>query len=219
MKYGLLLSFLAIAIAGVAVRTGSWSWMLLYPAFSFGMVGASYLLSKPEIFGKQPDGSRSTLALLLLLPYLAYVAIVWHVVRLVSRESKADALTDELMLSRRLLANELPSEVASVVDLTCEFTEPITEWPGVSYICFPMLDGSGASPTQLRTLAAEIIELPSPVLIHCAQGHGRTGLVAAAVLLVSGKAQTAEEAIAMIQSVRPGVELNRMQRSLLEQIE
>ncbi|TWU62021.1 tyrosine-protein phosphatase [Crateriforma conspicua] len=219
MKYGLLFSFLAIAIAGVAVRTGSWSWLLLHPAFSFGLVGASYLLSKPEIFGKQPDGSRSTLALLLLLPYLAYVAIVWYVVRLVSRESKADALTDDLILSRRLLAKELPSEVASVVDLTCEFTEPIAKRPGVSYLCFPMLDGLGASSERLRTLAAEIIELPSPVLIHCAQGHGRTGLVAAAVLLVSGKARTAEEAIAMIQSVRPGVELNRMQRSLLEQIE
>lgn len=219
MKYGLLFSFLAIAIAGVSLRTGSWSWLLLYPAFSFGLVGASYLLSKPEIFGKQPEGSRSTLALLLLLPYLAYVALVWCVVRLVSRESKADALTDDLILSRRLLANELPSEVASVVDLTCEFTEPIAKWRGVSYLCFPMLDGSGASPEQLRTLAAKIIELPSPVLIHCAQGHGRTGLVAAAVLLDSGKAQTAEEAIEMIQSVRPGVELNRMQRSLLEEVD
>ena len=196
-----------------------WLWILLYPAFSFGLVEASYLLSKPEIFGKQPEGSRSTLALLLLLPYLAYVAIVWHVVRLVSRESKADALKDDLILSRRLLANELSGEVASVVDLTCEFTEPIAKWPDVAYLCFSMLDGSGASPEQLRTIAVNIIELPSPVLIHCVQRHGRTGLVAAAVWLASGKAQTAEEAIAMIQSVRPGVELNRMQRSLLEQIE
>ena len=105
------------------------------------------------------------------------------------------------------------------LDLTCEFTESIAKWPSVSYLGFPMLDGSGATAEQLRTLAAEITKMPSPVLIHCAQGHGRTGLVAAAVLLASGKAQTAEEAIAMIQSVRPGVELNRMQRSLLEKIE
>ncbi|MEM9365627.1 MAG: hypothetical protein AAGD07_06485 [Planctomycetota bacterium] len=89
----------------------------------------------------------------------------------------------------------------------------------MSYLCFPMVDGSGASPDKLRTLAAEIIELPSLVSIQCAQGHRRTGLVAAAGFLLSGKAQTDEEAIAMIQSVRSEVELNRMQRSLLEQIE
>ncbi|QDV86042.1 hypothetical protein TBK1r_50590 [Stieleria magnilauensis] len=59
MKYSLLFSLLAVAIAGFAIRTGSWSWILLYPAFSFGMVGASYLLSMPGIFGKQPNGSRS----------------------------------------------------------------------------------------------------------------------------------------------------------------
>jgi protein-tyrosine phosphatase len=56
-------------------------------------------------------------------------------------------------------------------------------------------------------------------LIHCAQGHGRTGLVASAVLLVSGKAQTAADAIAMVQSVRPGVDLNREQRFVLERLQ
>ncbi|WP_261344144.1 protein-tyrosine phosphatase family protein [Stieleria neptunia] len=42
--------------------------------------------------------------------------------------------------------------------------------------------------------------------------------MAAAVLIVSGKAQTAADAIAMIQAVRPGVELNKAQRLILEQI-
>ncbi|MEZ6101087.1 MAG: tyrosine-protein phosphatase [Pirellulaceae bacterium] len=172
----------------------------------------------PVYFGKQADGSRSKVAVLLLWPYLTYVAIVWHVVRLFSRESPTDTLTDKLILSRRLLARELPEDIASVVDLTCEFTEPIAQWPNVSYVCFPMLDGLGASPEQLRCLATKILNLPSPVLVHCAQGHGRTGLVAATVMLVSRKARTAEEAIVMIQSVRPGVELNRAQRSLLEKI-
>ncbi|MEZ6090301.1 MAG: phosphatase [Pirellulaceae bacterium] len=216
MKYGLLFSFLAIAIAGVAVRTGSWSWLLLYPAISFGIVGASYLLSRPEIFGKHRDGSRSALASVLLLPYLVYVAIVWNVVRLVSRESKAVALTDDLILSRRLLANELPSKVASVVDLTCEFTEPIAKWPGVSYLCFPMLDGSGASPEQLRTLAAKIIELPSPVLIHCAQGLGRTRPEYCRRLASVWKSGNGRGGNRNDSSPFSWGRLNRIQRSLLE---
>lgn len=81
-----------------------------------------------------------------------------------------------------------------------------------------MLDGTGSTPDEIRELASEIIKMPKPVLIHCAQGHGRTGLVSAAVLLVSGQAQTAADAVAMIQAVRPGVDLNDSQRAILEQI-
>lgn len=82
-----------------------------------------------------------------------------------------------------------------------------------------MLDGSGVTADELRGLAPEIDDMPKPALIHCAQGHGRTGLVAAAVLLVSGEAKTAVDAIAMVKSVRPGVELNREQMSVLEKLQ
>lgn len=67
-------------------------------------------------------------------------------------------------------------------------------------------------------IAKEILDLPKPALIHCAQGHGRTGLIAAAVLIVSGKAQSSKEAISMVKAVRPGIELNSVQRKILEAI-
>jgi protein-tyrosine phosphatase len=108
-----------------------------------------------------------------------------------------------------------------------EATNLIVERPGTkrsaqtirSYVCFPMLDVSTATADELRQLATDILGMPKPVLIHCAQGHGRTGLVASAVLLVSGRAQTASDAIAMVQAARPGIELNRMQYSILEQLQ
>ncbi len=218
MKYGFLFLLLAIAIGVAAFRGGPWAWLLFYPAFSFGVIAAAYLFSAPGVFGKHFDGRRSRLGTLLVLPYVLYVSVVWHVVRLLSREPKTNALNDELVLSRRLLEHELPEGVASVVDLTCEFTEPKDRWSLQSYLCHPMLDGTGSTLDEIRELADEIIKMPKPVLIHCAQGHGRTGLVAAAVLLVSGEAQTAADAIAMIQAVRPGVELNKTQRLILEQI-
>ena len=218
MKYGFLFLLLAIAIGVTAFRGGPWAWLLFYPAFSFGVVAAAYLFSAPGVFGKRFDGRRSRLGTLLVLPYVLYVSAVWHVVRLLSREPKSNALNDELVLLRRLLEHELPEGIASVVDLTCEFTEPKDRWSLQSYLCHPMLDGTGSTSNEIRELADEIIKMPKPVLIHCAQGHGRTGLVAAAVLIVSGEAQTATDAIAMIQAVRPGVELNKAQRLILEQI-
>ena len=150
---------------------------------------------------------------------MLYVSAVWHVVRLLSREPKTNMINDDIVLSRRLLGHELPEGIASVVDLTCQFTEPKDRWRLQSYLCHPMLDGTGSTSGEIRELADEIIKMPGPVLIHCAQGHGRTGLVAAAVLVVSGKASTAAEAIAMVQAVRPGVKLNIAQRLILEQIE
>ena len=147
-----------------------------------------------------------------------YVSAVWHVVRLLSREPKTSVLNDDIVLSRRLLGHELPEGIASVVDLSCEFTEPTERWGLQSYLCHPMLDGTGSTSDEIRELANEIIKMPKPLLIHCAQGHGRTGLVAAAVLIVSDRAQTAADAISIIQAVRPGVELNKAQRMILEQL-
>lgn len=218
VKYGFLFLLLAIAIAVAGVRGGPWAWFLFYPAFSLGAVSAGYFFAAPGVFGKRYDGRRSKLGWFLVLPYVLYVSAVWHVVRLMSRESKANWLGDDILLSRRLLGHELPKGVASVVDLTCEFTEPKGLWKIESYLCCPMLDGSAASATDIRELAMDILEMPKPVLIHCAQGHGRTGLVASAVLRISGRAQTAADAIAMVRAARPGVELNAKQRSILEQI-
>lgn len=88
MKYGFLFLLLAIGIASTAVRVGPWGWLLLYPAFSFGVAAAAYLFSKPGIFGKSLDGHRSRMGTLFLLPYLLYVSAVWHLVRLLSKEPK-----------------------------------------------------------------------------------------------------------------------------------
>ena len=219
MKYGILFLLLAVAVSVVAVSGGPWSWLLVYPAFSFGVVAAAYLFSAPGVFGKLADGRRSRLGTLLTFPYTFYGLAVWHGVRLLSREPMFNWLGDDFVLSRRLLRHELPKGIASIVDLTCEFTEPKDGWDVQSYTCYPMLDGSAPSPDEIRSLATQIIQMPRPVLIHCAQGHGRTGLVAAAVLLVSGRAQTSDGAIAMVKAVRPGVELNRIQRSILEQFQ
>ena len=218
MKYGFLFLLLAIGIGVAADRGGPWAWLLFYPAFSFGVVAAAYLFSAPGVFGKRFDGRRSRLGTLLVLPYVLYVSAVWHVVRLLSREPKISVLNDDIVLSRRLLGHELPEDIASVVDLTCEFTEPKDGWDLQSYVCHAMLDGTASTSAEILELADEIIKTPKPVLIHCAQGHGRTGLVNAAVLIASGEAQTVEDAIAMIQAVRPGVELNKAQRLILEQI-
>lgn len=222
MKYATLFMLLAIAIGFSAISRGGWWLLLLYPAMSLAIISLSYFRLGYVVYGKRADGRIAVWALLLLLPYLMYLWVVWHCVRLASKEDAWNRLGDGLILSRRLVGNELPADTASVVDLTCEFFEPASLRGRASsvhnYRSFPMLDGSARSAKEIRGLATEILSMPKPVLIHCAQGHGRTGLVAAAVLLVSGSANSVEEAIKMVRAVRPGVGLNSAQRTRLKEI-
>lgn len=212
MKYGICFLVLAALMLSIAIQFGGWYWAMIYPALSFAIVAIGYLGVGPRVFGKRPDGKRSLVATFFLLPYLLFTLATWHIVRLVTREPAVNQVDADLYLSRRLLGRELPETVNSVVDLTCEFTAPTYE---CSYLCFPVLDASCPSAEELNDLAQRILELPKPVLIHCAQGHGRTGLVASAVLLESGKANAPEAALALVQTVRPGVELNAIQKLAL----
>lgn len=151
----------------------------------------------------------------ILLPYLLYLWGVWHIIRLLSREPAHNTLVDGVLIGRRLLAAELPAGTQTVVDLTSEFPEPSALRSVSNYVAAPMLDASVLPPESLADLASQIATAETPLYIHCAQGHGRTGLVAALFLLAHGDADTPDTAIEMIQSSRPLVGLNGVQRASL----
>jgi protein-tyrosine phosphatase len=214
MKYGIYFLVLAALMLSIAIQFGGWYWAMIYPASSFAIVAIGYLGVGPRVFGKDSSGKRSLVAKIFLFPYLVFTIATWHLVRLLSQESAVDMVDPNLFLSRRLLSDELPNGVKTVVDLTCEFTDPT--FACENYLCFPMLDASCPTADELKELAEQILAFPMPVLIHCAQGHGRTGLVACAVLLASGKASSPTEALALLKASRPGIELNAVQRKTLD---
>lgn len=214
MKYGIYFLVLAALMSAIAVQFGGWYSTMIYPSLSFAIVAIGYLGVGPRVFGKGANGKRSWVATFALFPYLLLALATWHLVRLVSKEPAVNRMDSNLILSRRLLSDELPADIKTVVDLTCEFTDPA--FACENYHCFPMLDASCPNVHELNELAHRILTLPRPLLIHCAQGHGRTGLVAAAVLLASGEASTSAEALALVKTVRPGIELNCSQQMTLD---
>src|SRR5436190_940901 len=52
---------------------------------------------------------------------------------------------------------------------------------------------------------------PGPMVVHCAQGHGRSAMVMAALLVRRSLAATPEEAVRRVKQARPGARLNRWQ--------
>ncbi len=218
MKYALAFMVLAVLLTTNAAMRGGFAWLLVYPATSFAVVGIAYISSRHELFGKRSGGTLAPVAVLVLAPYLVYVWSIWHVVRLLSREPAVSRVDDELFIGRRLLNEELPVGIQTVVDLTSEFAEPRRLRSVSRYVSFPILDASTRSANEIAELAVSVAKLAAPIYIHCAQGHGRTGLIAASVLLAAGKADSVDQAVSRLEEARSQLKISGAQRRRLHEV-
>ncbi len=200
-----------------AVVLGGWVLLLLWPGASFALAGAAYAGIGPRVFGKRDDGSLAFLPTVVLLPYLLYTWSLWHLWRLGTRDSPYHDLISGVKVGRRLLPHELPKGVNEVFDLTAEFPEPTLIRQRGVYRCYPTLDARPLEPTVLRQAARQVLQATGGAYIHCAYGHGRTGTLAGAVLLLGGWVETVDEALEYLGKCRPGIQLNRQQNAALQE--
>ena len=197
----------AISYPGAAV-------IMIWAAISFGCVALGYGGLGIRIFGRTADGRISWPSKILLLPYLLYSWIIWHLCRVVIREDAYNRIDDNLVIGRRLLAKEIPDGFDHYVDLTAEFEDPPSIRSRKSYRSFPILDASVPFEEDLEQ-AADAVKT-GKAYVHCAQGHGRTGLFALALLIHRGRIETIDEGIALLKSLRPALNLNREQVCFIE---
>lgn len=216
MRYAFVFLLTAAGFAALAARVGGWAWVLLWPALAFALAGGAYLGVGPRVFGKRFDGEIRLLSRVLLLPFLLFVWGVWHLLRRFERRPALHPVAPGLLLGRRLLPGEMPPDVVLVVDLSAEFDEPLEIRRGRKYVSLPILDGGVPDADAFRRAVDEVEAARGTVFVHCAQGHGRSGIFAAAVFLARGLASTPAEAIAKIQKIRPGVRLRPEQARWLE---
>jgi protein-tyrosine phosphatase len=218
MKYAFTFAAFAIYLTVLAWVIDGAGWVLLWPAISFLAVAAAYAGLGPVVFGKRPNGSLAPWAVLLLLPYLALTWLTWHLQRRLTREEPCNEIVPSLWLGRRPFAHELPASVVLVVDLTAEFAAPRWLRRRCRYVCLPVLDAFVPDEADVAALVGYVAARTDAVYIHCAQGHGRSALVAAAVLLARGLARDAAEAETLLRKARPGVRLKPSQRRLLARL-
>ena len=212
MGYGLLLVLLGVTLTFGGLGKGGWWLLAVWLGCNFLVLGVAHLRGAHRVFGKRPNGTLPIWSWCFYLPFLIYSWLIWRALRL-CREPAQSKVSEHLAIGRRLLPFELAHEFENFVDLTAEFQEPSACRRQPSYISFPILDGAAPSPEMLRTAIANL--RPGRTFIHCAQGHGRTGLFALALLLASKKAETVDIGLRMLQAVRPRVHLNRAQRKCI----
>lgn len=213
---GALFLLLATApAAGAALAPWVWGPVLGWCALSLTLAGVAYLGFPRQVFAKDGETGRIPLGRkLALLPFLLLTWGTWHALRVLGREPAWNELGEGVFLGRRLLPGEYPEGVRTVVDLTWELEERLP--PGaVRYVHWPILDAAGVAPGELRAFAEQLLAEAHPLYLHCAQGHGRTGMVAAALLLARDPGETAAGALARVRAARPGVGLSRPQEAAL----
>ncbi len=223
MRYSVAFSALTLSLlAGVAWLESPWSRALLLAcAVAAAGLAFAYARRSPLLLGKRADGSLAPLAWLVFWPYfLLNVSSLWSFRRL-SREAPVSEIIPGLYLGSRPLRRERASfeqrSIAATLDLTAEFSEVGYARAG-SYLCIPLLDTFAPTREQLVHAAEWIGQrlAESPVLVHCALGHGRSACVVAAYLLRAGHAASASDAIALVSERRPGVGLEHDQTRALE---
>ena len=221
-RYGALASVLAAAAAVCLVlayhRGGVW-----HPATLLGLwftacaalVAHAYAENDPDAFGKGADGRMPPLFTLGCLPYAMPLWLRQFALVRFSREPRWNRLADGIWIGRRPeRPNDLPDGATVCMDRAAELSAArfLRSWSG-RYVSFPILEASARTADDLNACIDALPE--TGVYIHCAQGHGRTGFFACALLLRRGLAATAAEAEARVVAARPGVKLRQAQRAFL----
>jgi len=235
--FGVVFAVVALAFAGCGVAAmnagigataiGAAGVMsLFWTAAASGLASAAWLLPhgsrRPQrrvrqLYGKRPDGTRAWWSTLLLLPFLGPMWAYWHVRRPLLSEAPWHELLPDLLIGRRLLDREFQLTVDHVVDLTCEYTERPRQRRHPGYLSLPIVDGAAPPAAVLEDYVLQLRDLQGRIYLHCAEGHGRTALVAAAVLIDRGLAADSEQALQRVLAARPKAHPYPEQRRALEQ--
>ena len=188
--------------------------LLIWLGSDFLVLGIAHAFGAHRIFGKKPEGTFPLWSRVAFLPLLAYTNAVWYLLQAANREPATNTVSEQVTVGRRLRESEIDQTFDNFVDLTAEFAEPTSVRQSPSYLSFPILDGSAPDPGALLQAIKSLRK--GTTFIHCAQGHGRTGLFALAVLLKSGTVRSVEEGLQLLKTARPGIRLNSMQRACAE---
>ena len=217
MARSLLLLLLGITLACIAFAYGGWTYFVGWLGFDFIILGAAHIQHSHRVFGKRTDGALPLWSWAVFLPLQIYSLATLTLTRAIGNEPRISTVNDTLSIGSRPSGSDDCTRFDAVIDLTAEFQETKRVRQQLGYFCFPILDASAPSADALKA----VVDTPRKgrIFVHCAQGHGRTGLFAAAWLLANGAAATADEALSILRKARSGIKLNSLQKRCLSEVE
>ena len=211
MKYPIFFGCLLVYVSYLFCELQApWSPLLVWPICCLFVMTFSYTFRCPGLIcGKKQNGSTNLFLILVNLPWLVFTWGIWFPESLVSREDAVNRIQDtNISIGRYPRFHEPADEYDLIIDLTAEFPKS-REQSG--YICLPNLDGVALKNTRVPTP----IDPSQRVLIHCAQGHGRSATFAAIIMNQINEQISKEDAYKKITGSRPGAKISDEQRAQL----
>ena len=208
----------ACVLTCISLRMGKASWPLWWPILSLALVAVGYVFLGPSVYAKDNGRLPWTTRLLFWPILLGQHASLWWYAR---RSRPYDAVTGRLWIGRLLSRREAKlarqAGVGAVIDLTCEFDEP-SEFRSLPYLNVAALDLTAPTQPQIDQAIAFAgeHEKTSIVYVHCKAGYSRTSVVAAAYLLATCRADTVDQAIALLRRARPSLVVRSEARRAIE---
>lgn len=208
MRYYLLA---AVALLGLACL-GGWFLWLLWGALACLLVAINYGFLGAKGFQKNTDGRMRSAAFTVFAPYLLGVRI--NMAYWLRAVPKAVAITERVWVGS-ILAQ---ADFDAVLDVCAEY--PCTPTPA-HYIFIPLLDMVTPNIDDVRhaadALQTQLNVSGKPVLVCCALGYSRSVAVVVTWLVRHQHCASLNDAIALVQAVRPQMVLSKPMFNLISQ--
>lgn len=192
----------ALASAGCLVGAaigGGWWWLLAWPSLALAVVALGHAGLGSAVLSPRAGGP-SLAAAIVLLPWLA--AVRWSRRFWWWRADPPTQVADGVFVGRIREARGWPGPV---IDCASEHRRRL---PAAGDHQRLQLWDLGVPDSRTLASAAAAVDQArarGPVLVCCALGRGRSALVAASWLLATGRAASAEAALAAVRQVRPWI--------------
>ena len=201
--------------------THVWNLVFAYIAVPHILLAVAYGFNRSNIFLKTKTGRFRVLSWLLFFPYLLPNYIAFRLYCVLGKEPACNKIFDNIYLGRRLKGNEMSlverHGIRRVLDLTTEFPEPPFMRAMPDYLCLPVLDTLAPSLDMLHKGVDWLLQKDTqlPTYVHCAFGHGRSAVYILALMIKKSPESTVEEALSLVQTIRPRVQLKKGQLDIL----
>ena len=162
--------------------------------------------------GKRQNGKVLLICCAMNFPFLTIYWLTWFVRHFLLRHEPVNAIAGTNVSVSCWPGFHVPLDR---YDLIIDMTSEMPKWYRIGkakYVCLPNLDG----------VSLDRYELPSEIdrdlriLVHCAQGRGRSALMACLILLKLGYTATTDEAMQLLKQSRPSVTLSRYQKQQID---
>lgn len=188
-------AYQAVTSEGVAAWLSGWT------AISGSVMGAAYLFRRPGWVAGKSNGELNPFLVLVNAPWLALTYLAGWIQAKLSKESPWDRIGEtNVTISRYPFGlDDWNGDFDLVVDLTCELPSSAKRIRGARYESFPNLDG-----VPLVENGDELVsEREERILVHCAQGHGRSAIFTSRLLVRLGWVESLDEGLHLIRRSRP----------------